>query len=319
MWAVALPMPGARMPSSFGYAFFGDDGVHIVDPGWGADENLGHWQQFLAARGKRIDEIRTIVVTHSHPDHLGVADRLREHSGARIVMSGAEAQVLRAGAHVGADIAGQAARLTAWGVPTAERRELLELAANEQPSAEVGVDASLETGDVLELGAYRLSVQATPGHTSGHLCFVEEAAGVILTGDHVLPQIHPGLGLGALPGSVPLTDYLQSLHAMNAFDAFEALPGHEFRFRGLAARSERIAAHHLRRTRAVVGLALELGEASVWEYAVRSPWSRGWEGMRGFLRVSALMQTEQHLDAVRSGLVQPWLLGEWARDEPNHA
>ena len=319
LWAVALPMPGARMPSSFGYAFLGEEGVHIVDPGWRAEETVAHWERFLAARGRAVSEIRTLLITHSHPDHLGAAERLIERSGARLVMSAAEASVLGSGVHVGSDPEQQAARLARWGVPAALRDELAAMSETERPSEPIAADRLLADGERIRLGGRELTAHASPGHTGGHVCFELECDGVILTGDHVLPQISPGIGLGALPGSSPLLDYLGSLRAMVRFDAHEVLPGHEFRFRGLAARSEQIAAHHLRRTRAVAALVPELGDAPVWEYAARSPWSRGWDAMSGFLLISGLVQTELHLDAVRSGGAEEWMRGEWASAQPTHA
>lgn len=305
LWAVALPMPGDRMPSSFGYAMLGPDGAHLVDPGWGVERTVVAWQAFLAERGLGLAAIRTLLVTHGHPDHLGAAELLRERTGARILLSGPEAAVVAAGAR---QTPGDAvARLERWGVPASARGELLDLREEERPAPAVAPDGLIEAGEVLDLGGRRVRVHATPGHTAGHLCFVLDGAGAIMTGDHVLPGIQPGLGLGTLPGSSPLIDYLGSLRAMAVFDGFEALPGHEFRFRGIRERSGRIAEHHLSRTRAVAALVSELGDAPVWAYAARSPWSRGWERMRGFMRLSALTQTELHLSAVRSGAAAPWL------------
>lgn len=212
-----------------------------------------------------------------------------------------------AGQHLGA-IADPFEQLHAWGVPADDYDEFLALILHaDQPLPQIDVDALLAHGETLELAGHTLTAVITSGHTAGHLSLVIDDLGVIFTGDHVLPQINPGLGLGNLPGSNPLIDYLTSLRAMRAFDAYEALPGHEFRFKGLATRSDQIAAHHLSRTRAVADLVPELGESPVWEYAKRLPWSRGWDGMRGFLRISALTQTNLHLEAVHSGEAEAWL------------
>lgn len=313
LWAVALPMPGSQMPYSLGYAVLASDGVHIVDPGWHHDATFAVWEAFLADHGRSLRDTATLVITHSHADHLGAAARVREISGARVLMSQTEARVLaREHRQMPAD-----KRFTGWGVPEESRAELFSPASTEEAVDRPEPDALFVDGEEIVLGGrggLELVARPTPGHTDGHTCFVAERAGVILTGDHVLPQINPGIGLGPAPDSDPLIDGLKSLRAMRAYDHLEVLPGHEYRFRGLAARSEQIAAHHLRRTRAIAELVPMLGDAPVWEYARRSPWSRGWEGTRGFMRVSALTQTELHLAAVRDGRAGPWLSGDWAAD-----
>lgn len=308
LWAVPIAMSGDRMPYSLGYALFGDDGVHIIDPGSAGAATIDAWTDFLRDHGRGLRDIATILVTHSHNDHLGAAAELRAASGANLVLSALESEVLR-GEYRPVPMAGErAAHLHEWGVPEAHRGEFLSLNAREkkQPTF-IEADLVLAHDETFEAAGHALRAIITPGHTAGHMCLAIDDLGVMLTGDHVLPQINPGLGLGNLPGSNPLTDYLTSLRAIREFDAYEALPGHEYRFTGLATRSDQIAEHHLSRTRAVAALVPELGTSPVWEYAKRLPWSRGWEGMHGFLRYSALAQTDLHLVAVRSGEADVWL------------
>ena len=313
LWAVCVPMLVTRMPSSLGYALFDRDGVCIIDPGWSHDTNLGVWEKFLKTHDRSVTDIHTILITHSHMDHIGLADHLREASGAKIMMSAVETTVLHGTPKTqmrDEDIFAE--RLERWGLPedvqTQQKAQLK--VSTKQPLTQI--DRELHDGETVTVAGRTLRAILTPGHTTGHMCLIDEASQLIFTGDHVLPGINPGLGLGSTPTSDPVTDYFSSLQAMVQFDDYEVLPGHEFRFRGLADRSEYIAAHHLRRTRAIATLVPELGDAPVWEYASRSPWTRGWGRMEGFILHSALTQTELHLEAVRSGRAEPWLNGEWA-------
>lgn len=308
LWALGLPIPEGHLPSSFGYALIGADGVHVVDPGWDSDAALGRWREFLASQGRSLADIATVIVTHSHPDHLGLAGRLREHSGAELLMTSVESDVLNVVA-AGRSNDWILAELQRWDVPAGTCAELVIELSTATFSSPIMPDRLVEDGDELRLAGRVLRAHATPGHTGGHLCLEDPDAGFVFTGDHVLPHIFPGIGLGQLPGSEPLGDYLRSLHRIAELDHCEVLPGHEYRFRGLRMRCEQIAAHHLRRTAAVQGVVERDGAASIWEVTSRLPWTRGWENLRGFALQSALRQTEMHLASVRSGDAEVWLSG----------
>ena len=135
-----------------------------------------------------------------------------------------------------------------------------------------------------------------PGHTPGHLCLHDEDAGLLFTGDHVLPTINSGLGLGGPTASNPIADYLAGLRRVSALGGL-ALPGHEHPFTGLPERCDALAEHHLRRAREV---AAHPG-GTVWDVARTLTWTGGWEGLRGFTLLSALSQTALHRDFVARG------------------
>lgn len=307
LWAFAVPIPSSGLPYTLAYAFTGSDGIHVVDPGWDAPESVTSLESALAALGAGLADVATIVVTHHHPDHLGAASRLRKLTGARLVLSAPEADVV-AQAGDRDDPARYEETLEAWVVPASRHDELRT--SFDHPSLVPAVDADVlvADGDRIELGdAGSLDVLLTPGHTSGHMCLVDRARGVVLSGDHVLPRIYAGIGIGTLPGTDPLGDYLDSLDRIAGIGDLEVLPGHEFRFTGLADRCQEIAAHHLRRTAEVAALRPELGDAPVWEYARRLTWTAGWDGLDGFHLHSALRQTDMHLELVRSGRAAAFL------------
>ncbi|MFJ7751017.1 MBL fold metallo-hydrolase [Arthrobacter sp. NPDC097144] len=308
VWAIAAPIPGGGVSYTLTYVLISGEAFHLLDPGWDSAGNLAALRASLESIGLALEQLSTIIATHHHPDHLGIADRLRSMTGARIAFSRAEREVL---VHqLGPwrrDREAYARLLADWGVP-AERREELEASFSRAPLfADVEPDLLLEDDQTLDLGGHRLMPLATPGHTGGHLCFVDNDRQVIYGGDHVLPQIYSGVGLGALPDTHPLPDFLASLQRVRRWNDYEVLPGHEYRFRGLSARAEDIAAHHLRRTCSVADLLPELGNAPVWEYAQRLHWTPGRDRLEGFFLYSALRQTEMHLELARSGRLQELL------------
>lgn len=308
LWSIPLELPSDRMPGSYAYLIDGADGVHVIDPGWRGEANMARITGVLTSLGRTVADIATIVATHHHPDHLALADRLRTVSGARVVFSAVERRVLaEATSDDATDDNVYRKVLDRWEVPIDRRDELIEAFTAPSLFEYVEPDDEVADGDVLTLGGRRLTVIATPGHTSGHICLADGERRMLFTGDHVLPRIHSGAGLGILDGDEPLGDMLESLDRLAEFDDCQVLPGHEFRFTGLGARRAQIAEHHLRRTRVVAELSDELGDASVWEWSRHLPWTAGWESLRGFHLHSALRQTEMHRDLVRSGRAEKWL------------
>ncbi|MFB2600396.1 MBL fold metallo-hydrolase [Herbiconiux sp. P17] len=309
VWAVASPIPGGAIPHTLTYLLAADDGsVAIIDPGWDSDENLASLTASLARISRTVADVSTVLATHFHPDHLGLAERLRATSGCRVVLSGEERRVLAQETDPHRHDRVEYARvLHAWGVPDARRTELVENFDRPAYIDDLEPDLLIAHGAVLELPGHRLRVVGTPGHTSGHVCFHDEARSLLYTGDHVLPEIYSGVGIGTLPGRNALADYLESLDRVAALTHLQALPGHEFRFDGLQERTAQIAAHHLRRTAEVAALTDRLGDAAIWNYAELLTWTGGWARLDGFHLHSALTQTEMHLGLVRSGAAAPLL------------
>ena len=115
-------------------------------------------------------------------------------------------------------------------------------------------------GERLPIAGREVRAIWTPGHTPGHLCLHDAAAGVLLTGDHMLPRITPNISVHGERDTDPLSDYLASLARTGNFAAEEALPAHEYRFRGLDVRSAALIAHHHERGAEILHVIDRLGE-----------------------------------------------------------
>ncbi|MEC5198620.1 glyoxylase-like metal-dependent hydrolase (beta-lactamase superfamily II) [Arthrobacter sp. PL16] len=306
VWALAQAMPGGHLAYSFTYLLRErDGGVHVVDPGWDSDAN---WDRLVAALAvvapgtSGADVVTGITGTHLHPDHVGMAARLRRESGAELGMHAVERRALEKHSHRLLDLDEALGRLEAWGVPEQRRHELVQYVDRSPEGLVLAVDHGLSDGDVLPVPGFGITVMSTPGHTAGHICLRDDDRRIILTGDHVLPTVFPGLGLGGVTSSNPLADYVASINLLHPFDGYEVLPGHGYRFSGLADRAAECADHQLKRAREV---AVILGDAvpeqpTVWELASRMTWTAGWDGLHGFQLLSALSQTEMHRDFVRT-------------------
>jgi glyoxylase-like metal-dependent hydrolase (beta-lactamase superfamily II) len=298
LWSVPVPIPGSPLRYTLCYLLSSGPGLIVVDPGWDSESG---WQALaggLSSVGATAADVTGVVVTHVHPDHHGLSARLRDASGAWIAMHPAERDSMLARNW---DPARSPDLDRDWlhscGVPAGVAAELAVtneairlLFAMPEP------DVLLEHGDLVPVAGRQLRAVWTPGHTPGHLCLHEEAEDVLLTGDHVLPRITPNIGSQPRTDVPPLTAYLESLRQIAAHDSAEALPAHEYRFRGLADRVRILQAHHDRRCQEILDVLARLGPATVWQVTEQLSWSRGWSSVQGFMRRVAISETAAHLD-----------------------
>jgi glyoxylase-like metal-dependent hydrolase (beta-lactamase superfamily II) len=304
--AVAVPVGMGNVPYTLCYLIEDSCGsLHVVDPGDDLDEGWALLLATLRELGKSVDDIATITVTHAHPDHLGMAGRLRSASGAPIGLHRLEVDDLRVDASEDRRER-LPAQLRTWGVPAGQQQHFLGLQVP-RGFGEFEPDVVLEGGSRLDVPGRNVLVRHTPGHTRGHLCLQVDDERLLLSGDHIIPTVVPGIGLGRGVMGEQISDYLESLEAIEELDAYEVLPGHGYRFRGLASRVRVIRDRHLARTQDVREVLGQAPSASVWEIASRLTWTAGWAGLPTMFKYSALAQTQMHVEFLRSGRAEPYL------------
>ncbi len=291
LYSIGMEFPGLRPHANLCYLTRAEDGVHLIDPGWDSDANWHRLEGALRSFGSDPRELRSVTITHLHPDHLGMAERIRAETGAAIAMHRFEAEAQEELSR-GTGPAESNQMLDSWGVPGERRAELLEALDRRSKWKTVSADLLLNHGDLLDIPGVDLEVLHTPGHTSGHVSIVDRERKLIFTGDHLLPNQFSGVGLGGTSTSNPIDEYFNSLDLVARLEDFEVLPGHGYRFLGIAERAETIRAHHLSRSAEVAAVDLGL---PVWQAAEQLSWTDGWSNLRGLALLSALAQTELHL------------------------
>lgn len=309
IWTFAVPFRFGVPDATLVYAVEGSDGsLALIDPGWSADGGVDEVRAALSALDRSLDDVSLVAVTHLHADHLGAAAAIRRATGARVAMHGLEVEALD---RERTDAVQNDVDIATWGLPQhlhdgvvaawgSGRR--IGLGRSEAPYA----DLLLADGDVLPIPGRTIRTLWTPGHTAGHVCFVDEADGLLFTGDHVLPRINSGIGLGGRTATNPLGDYLASLGRLDGYAALEVCPGHEYRFTDVVARAQTLARHREERSRHVAEALDVLDRPTLFEVAARVPFSGGIESMTGFLLASALTQTAFHAELFgRSDEIRP--------------
>ncbi|MBU2666191.1 MBL fold metallo-hydrolase [Actinoplanes bogorensis] len=300
LWSIPVPIPDNPLRYTLAYAFESrDDGVLLVDPGWDSPEG----RAALTAGLRDLGPVTGIVLTHVHPDHHGLSGWLRERSGAWIGMHPAEAAWLPARRWRDQPPGFSERWLRRHGAP-----EDLRLTQDRLDSlyAMAEPDRAIDDGDRLPLAGREVRAVWTPGHTPGHLCLHDAEAGVLLTGDHLLPRISPNIAVHPGDDGDPLTDYLGSLDRTAKFTGDEALPAHEYRFRGIGTRAAGLRRHHDKRSDEIMGVIATHGDPTSWQIAAALTWSRGWDALHGLMRRMALAETVAHLHHLAAaGAVRP--------------
>ncbi len=296
VWSVPVPIPDSPLRYTLCYMFVSDAGAVVVDPGWDTAAGREAVTAGLTAAGAALCDVAGVVVTHIHPDHHGLSGWLRQESGGWIAMHPVEAETLPGRLWRDRSTGADEDWLRGHGVPD---DDLDVLAVHHAQIADIldmaEPDRFLGDGDRVPVPDRDVRAIWTPGHTPGHLCLHDAAAGILLTGDHLLPRISPNIGVHGERHGDPLTSYLTSLDRTTRFRADEALPAHEYRFRGIDLRAAGLVAHHQQRSAEILGAVDQLAQPTAWAIAARLTWSRGWAALHGRMRRMALGETVAHL------------------------
>ncbi|MBT3149463.1 MBL fold metallo-hydrolase [Streptomyces sp. CHD11] len=207
------------------YSFFIDaPEPAIVDTGIASSPAEG-MAPALEAIGRRIEDVRWILLTHGHIDHVGGAHALWELTGrrAQVVIHEADAPMLRSRrAHVEEYLTGRGRYL---GDPGGEAK--VTAATRAVISGEMEPSLLVKGGETLSLGgAVTVSVHAVPGHTPGSVAYAVDGQRSVFTGDAV--QVH-GAANG-FPGYTDPVAYRASLaHLRDEIRPRRLYLGHPYR------------------------------------------------------------------------------------------
>jgi len=270
---IPSPFPGGVPHHTNVYLIEGTQGHIVVDSGWDTQESLWALQEGMKGRQLKLRDITHVIITHIHPDHYGLASKIRQISGAKVGMHQLEADAIVPRYKDYEDLLNNTEReLRQNGVPQDELPVLKE--ASPWMNQYVTPDPPellLEDGDTIYNGSCELEVIWTPGHTSGHICLFERKRKFILTGDHVLYETTPHIGVNPQSRSNPLGDYVDSLKRLEHLKASFVLPGHGPVFNALGLRIEKILKHHEQRKQHIMK-TLHSGTKTAYQIAGEIPW-----------------------------------------------
>ena len=237
VYRVTMPVPFRALRTVNCYLLRGPGGWDVVDTGLKTPEALAVWKAAFAHLGVAPGDVRQIILTHHHPDHVGLAGHFQQAAqevdgrAVPVRMSAREGEII--GLVWGTDRSARTHLMEIFfarcGLPDPaetnfSHREIEAMRRMLLPAADITGD--LTPGETVQIGARWFEIIHTPGHSDGHLIFYDPSEGLLLAGDHVLPHITPNISFWPGVEPDPLGRYLNSLSGLKSLGVRQALPGH---------------------------------------------------------------------------------------------
>ena len=243
--------------------FDGRDGWTVVDTCIDHPDARAAWEQVFAHELDGLPILR-VVVTHMHPDHIGLAHWLCERWAAPLWISGTDYQTARYACQVVNSFGGD--RLADYFASHGMRDEADLTQVRQRKSYYSGLVpavppsyARLMDGGTVTIGGHAWRCIAGYGHAPEHMALYCEALNILISGDMVLPRISTNVSVYEVePEADALTLFLNSIDRFQALpeDAL-VLPSHGKPFVGLHTRIQQLHDHHRDRLDEVMQAARE--------------------------------------------------------------
>ena len=321
IYKIDVPLPNNPLRALNSYVITSGERPILVDLGFDRSECSDAIFAGLSELGIAPGTF-DIFITHAHPDHTGSINRVWQPDAGMAVYAGFPSfSYLRCyyhshnrGYHLWMEDSFEIlpeGQTMPW-LSAEEERKVL---ANEYDYSDMGDIVMpmspapvtlLHDGDTLDAGTRRFRVIHTLGHDPHHLCLLDEADGVLISGDQVLQKITPNIVSFAL-GENLLRDYLQSLDYLDTFPVKHVLTGHRGLYDDLHARTAELRAHHGARAREMLD-ALAAGHATVKDIARNVSWKNPipvWDDWPDKQKYFSIGETIVHLTYLEAeGLVK---------------
>ena len=224
-------------------------GWTLVDTGFNSEATRALWERMFPTvlQGRPITRV---IATHFHPDHIGLAGWLVPRFDAAFHATLAEWLYGRMVSLEPDEMSRP--QLQRFYRQAGLPEEMIEAVINRPNGYRTAVAPlpgalnRLRDGDVLEVGGHRWRVVVGRGHAPEQACLLDEARGLFIAGDQILPKISPNVSVWPHePDSDPLAEYLETLEAFKALpEGLLVLPSHGLPFTGLHHRIGELVEHH---------------------------------------------------------------------------
>jgi glyoxylase-like metal-dependent hydrolase (beta-lactamase superfamily II) len=250
------------------YLLADGDGWTMVDSGFGNEESIAAWTTLFEGPLSHV-KVSRLIVTHSHPDHVGLAGWIVERFNCPLYMS--QIEYLQSVYHQsrGTEERKNAQRLffRRHGMDEGLTDKLLGRGQEYLKRVSVLPPSyrRISHGDEISIGTRRFKVITGGGHALDQVMLYCAADKLFLSADQVLSKISPNVSVWAVePDQNSLGEYLASLASLTTTLPYDVivLPGHGVPFYGLKTRIKQLADHHEERCRLIADACRETAKTS---------------------------------------------------------
>lgn len=267
----------------------------LIDAGFDSPQGRNVLTITLADRGRFVESIERILITHGHPDHYGLVAMIQEASAANVYFPEREIKRVRDPAMMF-----ETGRLLVEaGMPLEMLFKMSKRRGREAMGPGMDHDQVIlvKGGDRFAFTDFELIAQDMPGHTGGHLVYLEPETRTLFAGDELLPKTSPNPLLEPSldePGERrhSLKDYLSSLQKMGEMGLKVVYPGHGDVVTDPDELIRSTVEHHLKRKVEVAGYLNDEGQTP---YQIAEKMFTTKMDYEAFLAVSEVVA---HLDLV---------------------
>lgn len=301
VYRIPLPLPNDALRAVNVYAITDGTDLVMIDSGWALEAAREQLAQALKGIGAELGDVSQFLVTHVHRDHYTQAVALRREFGGKIALGAEEEPSLKISADPAVfGMLAQIALLRRAGADDVVKALDKAFSGYKRTDLDDWEDPDewLTPGRRTVLPGRELDVVHTPGHTTGHVVFVDGEAGLLFSGDHVLPHITPSIGFQPAVADLPLKDYLDSLRLVRGMPDTRLLPAHGPVSDSVHKRVDELLEHHRQRLETMGGKVLA-GATTAYETAMLLGWTRHQRTlseMDPFNQTLAVLETGAHLD-----------------------
>ena len=231
----------------------GQGGWSVVDCCISSDGAKAQWEQIFANELEGLPVLR-VIVTHMHPDHIGLAYWLCQRWNVALWISATDYSIARIGSQGETGFGGDAAAafFAMNGLNDPASVDKIRGRADYYRALVPKVPPHyrrMMDGDVLTIGTHRWTCVSGHGHAPEHISLYCEEPAILIGGDMMLPRISTNVSVYEQePESNPLKLFLDSIDKFRALDARTlTLPAHGKPFTGLHERIEQLHQHHRER------------------------------------------------------------------------